>query len=339
MSNELQKGLPERIKDFLQLEGEHSLLELAGHLREFRNGTHPDRFQDEDLKRKAEARVKDAHALLDEIEKHLEVEQFNRKPTEMTLYKSLYDAVQLQSKLDKADKELEDTKRELTSEREQSEKLTMELAIKKDDSLNADIKHLQSIYRPSTRKYASIGLAILLTGALGVMWQMERVSSILEAHSPFGKKFIGTGLFICLVLFLAEMLRKMWESGYIKRKSEEMCSPKCAQDFMQYLEKRTSSLSSDATFSEVDAFDFITGNNQHLKSLISYLGFHIFRRDTTNRLKDIFIHSLLNKKLIEFSNAEKLQRHFKITNAKDESEYWRDKWWEERTKNESLSKS
>ena len=240
MSNEIQKSLTERIKDFLQLDGEHSLLELTGLLRDFRNDTHPDRFQDVELKRKAEERVKDAHALLDEIEKQLEVEQFNRKPTELALYKPLYDAVKLRSKLDKTEAELEDVKTNLASEQERNQGLTQELQKKNDDSLNSEIAHLQSIYRPSTRKYASIGMAIILSGALGVMSQMERVSGILDKYSPFGKQYTSTGLFICLLLFLAEILRKMWEREYIKRKSEEVCSPKCAGDFMEYLKVKRS---------------------------------------------------------------------------------------------------
>src|ERR1017187_1957290 len=124
MGNEIQKSLTERIKDFLQLEGEHSLIELTELLRNFRNDTHPDRFQDEELKRKAEERVKDAHALLDEIEKQLEVEEFNRKPSEMALYKPLYDAVKFRAELDKTEGELEDVKVRLASEQEKNHGLT-----------------------------------------------------------------------------------------------------------------------------------------------------------------------------------------------------------------------
>ena len=316
MGNEIQKSLTERIKEFLQLDGEHSLFELTGLLREFRNDAHPDRFQDEDLKKKAEERVKEAHALLDAIEKQMEVERFNRKPTELALYKPLYDAVQLQSKLDKSEKELEDAKHELASERERNDELTKELQLKKDDSLNAEIDHLQSIYRPSTRKYASIGLAILLSGALGVMSQMEKVSGILEKYSPFGKQYISTGLFVCLLMFLAAMLRKLWEREYIKRKSEEVCSPKCAGDFMEYLKATRSSDAPLVEFSEVGVFDFIAGDWQGLKGFVSFLGFQIFRRETVNRLKDIFIHNLLNKKLSEVSRAEGMQRYFSISSSR-----------------------
>lgn len=316
MSNDLQKSLAERAKDFLQIDGEYSLFEMTELLKQFRNSTHPDKFQDQELKKKAEARFIHAQILLDEFEKQMEIERFNRKPSELALYKPLYDAVQLQSELDKTQKELEDAKNELASERERSDELTKELQIKKDDSLRAEIEHLQFIYRPSARKYASIGLAIVLSGALAVMSQMEKVSDILEKYSPFGKQYVSTSLFVCLLLFLAAMLRKLWEREYIKRKSEEVCSPKCAGDFLEYLRVTMSSDAPIVEFSEVEVFDFFASGRQRVKDIVSFLGFQIFRRETINRLKDIFIHNLLNKKLVEVSRAEKMQRYFSILSSR-----------------------
>lgn len=250
------------------------------------------------------------------MEKQLEVDRFNRKPSEFAVYKPLYDVVQLQSELDKTKKELEDAKYELKNEREGNEDLHRQLQAKNDDSLNAEIQHLQSIYRPSTRNYASIGLSIILTGVLGMMSQMEKVSAVLEKYAPFEKRYISTGLFICLLLLLVAMLRKLWESEYIKRQSEEVCSPKCAHDFMEYLKNTKASDSLVLEFSEIEVFDFLAGDKQQLKSLVSFLGFQIFRRATVNRLKDIFIHNLLNKKLADVSRAERMQRYFTISSSR-----------------------
>lgn len=194
--------------------------------------------------------------------------------------------------------------------------VVMQLQTKKDDSLYAEIQHLQSIYKPSKRKYASVGLAIILSGALGVMTQMEKVSGILEKYSPFGKQYISTGLFVCLLCFLTTMFRKLWEGEYIKRKSEEFCSPKCANDFMEYLKVTRSSDAPILEFSEVEVFDFISGGRQRLKGVVSFLGFQIFRRETVNRLKDIFIHNSLNKKLVDVSRADGMQRFFMISSTR-----------------------
>lgn len=332
MSDELQKSLRQRAKEFLQIEDEHSLFELAELLRQFRNETHPDRFQDEDLKSKAESRFKSAQTLLDELEKQVEVEHFNRKPTELALYKPLYDAVQLQNEVDKTKRALEEARNELKNERVVSDALRQELQTKTDDSLRAEIEHLQSLYKPSTRKYASIGLGILLSGALGVMTQMEKVSSILAKYSPFGKQYISTGLFICLLFLLVVMVRKLWESEYIKRKSEEVCSPKYANDFIGYLSVKRSSDKDVVEFSEIEVFEFTLGGRQWYKKLAALLGIQIFGPETINRLKDIFIHNSLNKKLVSVSRAEMMQRYFTVQSSKSDL-YWYHRYTEERDKN------
>jgi hypothetical protein len=332
MSNELQKSPQQRAKEFLQIEDEHSIFELIELLRQFRNETHPDRFQDQELKSKAESRFKSAQTLLDELEKQVEVEHFNRKPAELALYKPLYDAVQLQNELDKTREALEETRNELRNERGLSDTLRKELQTKTDDSLRAEIEHLQSLYKPSTRKYASIGLGIILSGALGAMTQMEKVSGILAKYSPFGKQYISTGLFICLLFFLVVMVRKLWEREYIKRKSEEVCSPKYANDFIEYLNAKRSSDTAVVEFSEIEVFDFTLGGRQWYKKLAGSLGIQIFGPETINRLKDIFIHNSLNKKLVSVSRAEMMQRFFTVQSSKSDL-YWYHKYTEERDKN------
>ena len=86
-------------------------------------------------------------------------------------------------------------------------------------------------------------------------------------------------------------------------------------------------------FSEVEAFDFIFGKNHWIKTLGLELGFRVFGRETINRLKDIFLHNLMNKKLIKISEAQKMQRYFKIVSTEDRSHYWYKRFTEEREKN------
>ncbi len=102
---------------------------------------------------------------------------------------------------------------------------------------------------------------------------------------------------------------------------------------MAYLKIKRSSDSAILEFSEVEVFDFISGRTHGLKRLASWFGFQIFRPETLNRLKDICIHNLLNKKLIDFSRAEKMQRYFKIVNTRV-SDYWYEQYRAEKAKNE-----
>lgn len=333
MNKELEKTLAERVKEYLQLDKEHSLFELAAMLREHRNNMHPDKFQDETLKVQAEARFKDANALLEELDRQLEVERLNAKPAALMLYKPMYEAVELQRKLEKCQGELEETKSELAAALEQNEALSQELHAKRNDALEKEIEHLRATYSPSPQSYASIGLGILMTGTLGILSKMESVSNLLEKYAPFDKQYISKALFFFMLLFLVEMLRKLWERSYIRRKSVEVCSPKSAEEFVEYLRKKQAPNAPLLDFSEIDVFDFIAGERPKLRQFASLLGFSILTRETINRLKDIFIHSALNKKLIEVSRAEAMQRYFKILSTRPDY-----LWYHEYITNQEKSK-
>jgi hypothetical protein len=69
---------------------------------------------------------------------------------------------------------------------------------------------------------------------------------------------------------------------------------------------------------------------------VSFLGFQIFRRETVNRLKDIFIHNLLNKKLVDVSRAEKMQRFFTISSTRA-SHLWYHEYMLEKEKQKAAS--
>jgi hypothetical protein len=101
---------------------------------------------------------------------------------------------------------------------------------------------------------------------------------------------------------------------------------------MAYLKLR----SSDAAileFSEVEVFDFVSGRNHWFKKISRLAGFQIFRPETANGLKDILIHNLLNKKLINVSKAEMMQRYFTISSTRTDM-YWYEQFRKEREKNQ-----
>ena len=102
---------------------------------------------------------------------------------------------------------------------------------------------------------------------------------------------------------------------------------------MGYLTQQAHKCASDLrSFTEVDVCEFIAGRKHWFKRLVGYFGLQIFKPATINRLKDIFIHNLLNKKLIQISNAEMMQRRFGIVTERGLDEFWRDMYFKEMTK-------
>ena len=336
MDNELRNDFRSRAKQFLQIDGNPSLIELSKLLRQYRNATHPDRFQDVELKQKADARFKDAQTLLDETEKEIESEFFDRKPSELAVYKPVYDDFQIESRLDRTKKELESVRLELRNERESKHRLIKKVQQRKDESLDEEIYRFHADFRLSNRRYASMGMALALTGLLTAMTQMDQASGILEGFSPVMQGAIITFLVACLVLIFTTIVRQIWETDYIKQKSDEVLSPKCADEFMDYLSQERA-LSAPIEFSEVEAFDFIAVKKHRINKWVANLGFRTFSAQTAGRLNKIFLHNLLNKKLAEISRVDRMQCFFKINSTTPGDVYWYRKYLELKEKLESTS--
>lgn len=282
---------------------------------------------------------------MQEVERLVDLDRLNRKPSELVLYRQFYDSMTLHRELDAAKSEAESLRAELQTERDQradhEEQIrTLEALLNKKDEerLAEEIRHLQNIYKPTARGFASLGLAVVLAGIIGAATQVERVSGILEKYSPFDGVYIRTGVFIFLVFLLLGVGRKFLESGYIERRSEEICSPRLAEEFLASLTEDASSPGPVREFSEVQAFRFVAGKTNWWRRLSVLVGFSIFREQTSDRLKDIFLHTLLNKRLIEFSRAQRMQRYFRIADTISR-DYWYEQYQKEKAKNEGISQS
>lgn len=313
-----------RAKLLLGLEGEHSIFELTNLVRQFRNESHPDLFQDIELKAKAEARFKEAGSLLTELERLIEQDRLSRNAIELVAYRPLYEVAKLSSERDALLEELKAVKYEMAQQSSENERLKSQIDEKNDTSLKDEIEYVRSLYRPSSKRFASFGLAIILTGVLGTMAQMERVSFALQKHSPVGADVISTMLFVCFILLIAVALRQLWESGYMRKKSGEVCSPQYAADFEEFLRSKHFLLNEEPMpdFSEMDAFKFISGPQTRAKMVMGCVGFTIFRPEAIDRLKVVFLHNLLNKRLIEPSRASTMQRYFKVITSRPYHEWY-----------------
>ena len=327
METKIEVTIPFRVKTLLELDGEHGNFELLELLRLFRNASHPDHFQDAEMKAKAESRFKEAGSLLSELERFNEQEMLSRKPAELIAYKPLYEVAKLNSERDALKAELKTTKELVDQQFDSNERLRKSLDEKADNSLKDEIAHVRSLYRPSSRRFASFGLAIILSGALGTMTQMERVSLALHKYSPVEPNIISTALFICFLLLITNALRQLWESEYIRKKSAAVCSPRYALDFYEFQNKKSYILDKDSMpdFSEMEAFEFLSGPQTYFIKTLGVLGFTIFRPETIDRLKDVFLHNLLNKRLIEPSRAATMQRYFRVISSRPYHELYHER--------------
>jgi len=321
MGSEIEKNAIQKAKDFLEITEELDAIALYDRLRDYRYSLHPDRVIDENVKKAAEEKFKQASAILTNLSIAIEREQVEKPASEIVPYTHKYEIVRFKRHADIAQERIAELEKEVeryTSLYDfyfaQNKKLEQSLEKKQSDESQEERNHLKALYATPVKGVAAIGGVVILLGCLGVITQMENVASHLQKFSPFPETYISGGLFVAM-LYLLILAAKRWvESAYISQRAEEVCSPKYASDFITYLDEHPDreGLVETNVFTEVEAFNFIAGENKWHKRILGVLGFTIYRQETTTKLSGIFLNNLLNKKLIDISNAVNLQRVFKI---------------------------
>ena len=145
------------------------------------------------------------------------------------------------------------------------------------------------------------------------MTKAEEVSVVLKKYSPFPELYLNNVLFGIFAMMLIIVLKQFVENKFVALKVSEVCSPKFSKEFWSYLnfvkdwdENKTKD------FAEEDVFYFIHGKENKFKKILGFMGFKMFQVETSDRLKNFVINTLINKKLIEISLAKGLARTFTI---------------------------
>lgn len=313
MSQELQKSAVERAKDALSITGDVKSYELYEKLRDYRNNIHPDRFTDEKQKKHAEEKFKEIQALLAELAAHVQQETLFVTSSELAVCKPLYDNVYYQQKVDQDDERVAALERELKTAQEVNKHLSAQLEAKTDDTLLAEMKEIERIYRISYRKLKPVGIVLLLTGAMAVMSKIEEVSVFIRKYAPIAQGKIDVvlfGLFALTCVLIAKQVIEYKVFGFFVGKH---CSARSAAKFMEFLCGRYGKNPDEVkTFTENDVFDYVAGEKSSWRRLLALFGIRLFHVDTCDNLKKCFINNLLHKKLIQVAEARNLDRLFKI---------------------------
>ncbi|MGD8305563.1 MAG: hypothetical protein PVF17_02825 [Ignavibacteria bacterium] len=322
MEKETSENILQRVKEFLDIEEELSATELYTKLREYRNHIHPDKYTDENVKKGAEEKFKEAQTLLDELYKGIETEKLKRSSKEIVSNKSTYDFVYLQRELDVNTKTISEQKIKIENCEKLIKALQQELERKNDLEFRNEIEYLEKLYKPSTQKWASVGLVFLLSSTLFSMTKIDDVSNYIKQYSPISEFYINTALFIVFVIMLLLTIKQYFDHKIIEKRIGEITSSKHSAAFMEYLnDKKDWRYRHPKSFTENDVFEFLSAQPNKYRKYISWLRLKIFNTSTQDRLKNIFISNLLSKKLIDISSANSLDRSFIIKETNDSSYY------------------
>lgn len=305
MSNEIVLGVIERVKNILQIDTNNSPLELLQLLRKHRNNFHPDKFTDEKAKGKAEKKFVEIGTLIQELDSFIQQEQINKSPMELALYQPLYDNTSLQSKLDLSLEENKELNSKVDNLQNRIKDLENELKEKESKVIEEKQTELVKLYRPSNNRLFSITILLALTGLIPVLTKIESISNIIRKYAPFTTIQINTFMFTIFVGVIVFSLGKYLQYIAIKNRIDEIKSPIFQTDFFEFLPDKND-------FTEYQVYIYIYGKKNVIKRTLLLIGFKLYKPETINHLKDVFIHNLIVKQLIEISYAENLDRRFHI---------------------------
>lgn len=313
MVTDVDIGIIQKVKEAMGIDEELTAIELLGALKNYRKQSHPDKFAEENNKKIAEEKFKDLGELVVVLENYIEKQKLNLPATELLRQESLYDKVFLERKLDDALDKIKSLEDEIISLESKNNELHQAIERRRDELLENEVKELQELYKPSPNKIRSLGMAFLLTVSLAIMTKIESIYDVLKKYSPIQEHYLNSAIFILFVGMLLMVVKQWAESRLIIRRSEEVCSSLFCQQYLKHLsEKYEWEGRGPKLFTEADTFLFIQGGKSWWKRLLASSGFRVFQIGTYDKLKNLFINTLLNKKLIEIKNARNLDRVFII---------------------------
>ena len=324
MAQDIEVNLSQRIKEFLQITEDLSSIELLRLLRDHRKRIHPDNFTEEIAKKEADEKFKITGQLIEELDRFIQIEKVSRGAKELALYEPLYENVTLQNELEATRSKIEEIESTVAKLQNENDALQKALAEKQTNELEKEAQELKLLYKPSSQSLASLGLLFLLTVAFGVMTKIEQVYALIRKYSPIGEEYINPTIFVIFLFTLFVVLKQFIENRALIRKTGEVCSPLYCRTFFEHLvETKEKEEKKPRTFTESDALCFIYGKNTWWKRALSSFGFKMLQIETNDKLKNYFINTLLNKKLIEINHAKDLDRVFTIRDGRTYY-YWND---------------
>lgn len=307
------KSIIQEVKNELSIEDDLSSNELYDLLYKYRNGQHPDKYTDEELKKEAEERFKNLNALLDKLSKYIELEKRQKKPSEVIPFQKDYEAVSLKQEIILLQRKIDELNSTIKSRDSRIKTLELRLSKYRDKKQAETINELIKLYEPSKKDKWRNGIIVLLVFIYAVFTQSEKVVEILAKYSPLSPWLLNTIVFGLFSLVIIGLLKKYFESEYIKKLSKRIVTPNSVSSFYQTLPQPDENRIH--YFEEIDVYKYI-GNELNKKfemwKLFAKYFSSINDEITINYLKDIFILNLYNKQLIEIAGPNKLDQRFSI---------------------------
>lgn len=309
--NELITSIVQKVKDALKIQDDLSSTELYDRLHKYWITQHPDKFIDAGSKKDAEEKFKDLNILLKEFAKYIEEEQQQRNPSEVVLYQKDYESVRFKQQLINLEEQIRQLLESNTEKDREIESFKRQILALQGDKVDEKTSKLINDYKPSTKNLVSQGVALLCTVIIGILTKIEQVAVILAKYFPFNPIYLNYIVFGVIVFIPLRFFKMYIEEYKIGNTAKRIQTPLFINRFLQYLTQKEV----NGSFTELNVYEFLNLElvaPKGIKRILQVNIFNLYTETTIASLKDIFIFNLLNKERITVSDAEDLDRKFKI---------------------------
>jgi len=308
---ELAKNSIEKSKELLGITEDIEINELYDKLYDYRNSQHPDKYQDEETKKKAESNFKETGNLLESLKRELELQLVNKSPSEIVPYQDIYDEIQLKQKTVDFQDEIRDLKQKLSSKVDQITDLKKELKSLRLEKLDEKKDELRQQYTPTKKSIFSNGIIFILTLITSIFTKVEEIADFISKYSPIPENIFNYILFGILLFIPVRYFYTYLKQQLINQIAQLIVAPPMIQLFLEKLKDKKK----NENFSEINVYNFMQRIKYPRYAFLRIIYSNIFNLKShivLNSLKDIFIYNLLSKQLIEISRADNLDRNFRI---------------------------
>lgn len=310
----LTTSIIQKVKDELGITEDLPSIELYDLLHKHRNLQHPDKFADEERKKDAEEKFKRLNELLNELSKYIELEKQQKKPSDIIPYQKDYEIVK--SKQQAIDYEAKIKELQLINDYKDREIKTLrkEIASLQKDKVEEKTNDLIKHYKPSKKSLISQGIAFLVALVVGVLTKIDEVAIVLSKYFPFDPIYLNYFIFGILVFIPLRFITQYFLENKIDKAAKRIRTPLFNKKFLNYLSEKDIK----DYFTEMNVYDFLqtefASKNSFSKTVRKYI-YNVYSETSINSLKDIFIFNLLSKQLITISDADQLDRKFRIAKS------------------------
>lgn len=319
MAGSIERDIVEQAKKMLGITETLSLPDLYDMLYKYRTNVHPDKFIEKNQKDEAEKRFKQIGEILEKLTIKIQHEKLNKKPSEVMQYERRYEELSYKYEITRLQVELDKAQSDIQIKDWKVKELEEKVKTLQETTHIEKIDELINIYKPEKNAlYSAVALAVLLFLST-VFSRVESIAGIVKKYSPISSNWFNNILFIIFVILMTIVVYQFIQDYSIKRLSKKIGAYRIYNKFLAYLgcdnENKNFKDSDVTNFIEVD----ILQKSFYLRTI--YTTLRLNNEIVLEKTKDIFIYTLLTKRLIKLSGAQRLERIYGIIDTKY---YWTD---------------